>query len=131
MTLMFFAFAGIGMPELVIIFLVIILLFGANKIPELARGLGKAMKEFNKAKSDLQDEIHNLAHTEETRIPAKTADESVAKTQIIPFGILLPGGEVKSPHSDFTLKAEGKNTGDMLYDAHNGLAFKMPARTSV
>jgi twin arginine-targeting protein translocase, TatA/E family len=40
--------AGIGFQELLIIFLIIALLFGAKKIPELARGLGQAMKEFKK-----------------------------------------------------------------------------------
>lgn len=41
--------AGIGFQELLIIFLIIALLFGAKKIPELARGLGQAMREFKKA----------------------------------------------------------------------------------
>ncbi len=41
--------AGIGFQELLIIFLIIALLFGAKKIPELAKGLGQAMREFKKA----------------------------------------------------------------------------------
>ena len=47
----------IGGPELLVIFLVILLLFGAKKIPELARGIGKGMGEFKKAKEDFEDEI--------------------------------------------------------------------------
>lgn len=49
-----------GMPggwELVIIVLVIILLFGAKKIPELARGLGKGIREFKDASKEIKDEI--------------------------------------------------------------------------
>ena len=49
-----------GMPggwELVIIVLVVILLFGAKKIPELAKGLGKGIREFNSAKSSIESEI--------------------------------------------------------------------------
>ncbi|MGB2265850.1 MAG: twin-arginine translocase TatA/TatE family subunit, partial [Akkermansiaceae bacterium] len=40
----------LGYPEMVVIFLIILLLFGAKKLPQLARGLGKSMGEFKKAK---------------------------------------------------------------------------------
>ncbi|MBN2424569.1 MAG: twin-arginine translocase TatA/TatE family subunit [Calditrichaceae bacterium] len=48
---------GIGMPELLIIMLVILLLFGAKKLPELAQGLGKGIREFKKASNDIQEEL--------------------------------------------------------------------------
>jgi len=51
---------AIGMPggwELVIIVLVIILLFGAKKIPELAKGLGKGIREFKDATKEIKSEI--------------------------------------------------------------------------
>ena len=48
---------GIGGPELMMIMFVILLLFGANKLPELARGLGKSVKEFKKAASGVENEI--------------------------------------------------------------------------
>jgi sec-independent protein translocase protein TatA len=48
---------GIGAQELLLIFLVILLLFGAKRIPEIARGLGKGMSEFKKAMKEAQDEI--------------------------------------------------------------------------
>lgn len=52
------AFMGpIGMPEMVIIFIVILLLFGAKKLPELARGVGKSMGEFKKAREDFEQEV--------------------------------------------------------------------------
>lgn len=47
----------IGMPEMVMIFIVILLLFGAKKLPELARGIGKSMGEFKKAKEEFEQEI--------------------------------------------------------------------------
>jgi sec-independent protein translocase protein TatA len=47
---------GIGSGEMLLIFLAILLLFGAKKLPELAKGLGKGMKEFKKAQSELDDE---------------------------------------------------------------------------
>ena len=45
-------FGNIGLPEILIILLVVILLFGAKKIPELAKGLGQGLKEFKKAAKD-------------------------------------------------------------------------------
>ncbi len=48
---------GIGAQELILIFLVVLLLFGARKIPEIAQGLGKGMKEFRKAMKETQDEL--------------------------------------------------------------------------
>ncbi len=46
-------------PEWIAIFVVILLLFGAKKIPELARGLGKSMGEFKKAREEFEREIHS------------------------------------------------------------------------
>lgn len=43
---------GLGMPELVIIFLVILLLFGGNRLVDIAKGLGKSIQEFKKSLSD-------------------------------------------------------------------------------
>lgn len=50
-------FGNLGAGEIILIILVILLLFGAKKIPELAQGLGKGMKEFKKAVRDVEDEI--------------------------------------------------------------------------
>jgi len=44
-------------PEIIIVILVVVMLFGAKKIPELAQGLGKGMKEFKKATEDIKKEI--------------------------------------------------------------------------
>lgn len=53
-----FAFIeGIGGPELMLILFIILLLFGANKLPELAKGLGKSVKEFKKAAADVEYQI--------------------------------------------------------------------------
>jgi sec-independent protein translocase protein TatA len=43
---------GLGGPELLLIFAIVVLLFGAKKLPELAKGLGKSIKEFKKASTD-------------------------------------------------------------------------------
>ncbi|MFN0034424.1 MAG: twin-arginine translocase TatA/TatE family subunit [Saprospiraceae bacterium] len=50
-------FLNLGTSEIVLIFLVVLLLFGGNKIPELMRGLGRGIREFNSAKNSVEDEI--------------------------------------------------------------------------
>lgn len=52
-------FMNIGGPEMVLIFLVALLLFGGKKLPELARGLGKGLREFKDASEGIKREIHN------------------------------------------------------------------------
>lgn len=52
------AFLGnLGPMEMFLILLIVIIFFGAKKIPELARGLGQGIKEFKKASSDIKQEI--------------------------------------------------------------------------
>ncbi len=51
-------FENIGMGELLIILLVVLVLFGAKKIPDLAQGMGKGIREFKKAVKDVQDDIN-------------------------------------------------------------------------
>ncbi len=50
-------FGNLGAGEIILILLVILILFGAKKIPELARGIGKGMSEFKKGLKDVEDEI--------------------------------------------------------------------------
>jgi len=52
-------FGNLGAGEIILIVLVILLLFGAKKIPELARGIGKGMGEFKKGLKDVEEEIKN------------------------------------------------------------------------
>lgn len=69
------AFIGnLAGPDLIIILLIILVLFGAKRLPELARGMGQAMKEFQKAKEDFTDEMHRSgAAPDEVKVrPAAT-----------------------------------------------------------
>ena len=65
-------------PDLLIILLIVLLLFGAKKLPELARGLGQAIKEFQKAKDEFTDELHKAGQSDTTK-PAPPAS-TVART---------------------------------------------------
>lgn len=53
-------FASLGTTELILIAFALLVLFGGKKIPELMRGLGKGVSEFNKAKSGVTEEVHKL-----------------------------------------------------------------------
>jgi len=54
-------FLFIGGPEIFIILLIVIMVFGADKIPEIARGLGKGMRQVKDATNDIKKEINNSA----------------------------------------------------------------------
>tara|TARA_Y100000994_G_scaffold48673_1_gene38245 strand:+ start:297 stop:491 length:195 start_codon:yes stop_codon:yes gene_type:complete len=54
-------FQGIGTFEILIILFIVLLLFGAKRLPELAKGLGKGIKEFKKASNDIKDEVAKVA----------------------------------------------------------------------
>ena len=54
-------------PDLFIVLLIVLVLFGAKRLPELARGLGQAMNEFHKAKQDFSDELQRSGTTLEVR----------------------------------------------------------------
>jgi len=53
-------------PEIFLIFLVVLLLFGAKRLPELTRSFGKSIKEFKKATSDIEDDIRTAMDEEPT-----------------------------------------------------------------
>lgn len=56
-----------GMPEILLIALVVLLLFGGAKIPELMRGIGKGVSEFKKGVKDVENEIKNTDTKEEDK----------------------------------------------------------------
>ncbi|GAA0509491.1 sec-independent protein translocase protein TatA [Halorubrum aquaticum] len=70
-------------PELLIILLVLVLLFGANKIPKLARSTGQAMGEFKKGREEVEEELQKMQEgdidTEMTE-PAETTTEPAEST---------------------------------------------------
>ena len=62
---------GIGMMEITLIFLLIILIYGGKKLPELAKGLGLGLKEFKKATKDIKDEVKDIKDEVEKSIDDK------------------------------------------------------------
>ncbi len=68
-------------PDTLIIFLVVLLLFGAKKLPELAKGMGQAVREFSKAKDDIEREVNRPPAEEPKSLyePKSDAGVDVAK----------------------------------------------------
>ena len=66
---------GLGGMEVVLILAVVLILFGAKKIPELAKGLGSGIKEFKKATKEVTDEIHNSGNDNLPPAPAPSTSK--------------------------------------------------------
>jgi sec-independent protein translocase protein TatA len=60
----FFLFLNVGAPEIIVIALVVLLLFGGKKIPELMKGLGKGVRSFKEGMKDIEDEIQKDTDTD-------------------------------------------------------------------
>ncbi len=68
-------FGSIGMPELVIGLVVILLLFGAKRVPELARGLGSGVREFKKGTQEGEVEKEKEQEKEEEQLEASRSED--------------------------------------------------------
>jgi sec-independent protein translocase protein TatA len=76
------SFMNLAGPDLIVILLIVLVLFGAKKLPELARGMGQAVKEFQKAKDEFNDELHKAGKSDAqvAKPDAKPAESTVART---------------------------------------------------
>ena len=70
---------SLGWPEIILILIVVLLLFGANRIPEIARSLGKATREFKKARDEFADELKNADSVENKNIAENSAENDDKK----------------------------------------------------
>ncbi|MDG1041059.1 MAG: twin-arginine translocase TatA/TatE family subunit [Polaribacter sp.] len=75
-------FLFIGGPEIMIIGLIVVMLFGADKIPEIARGLGKGMRQLKDATNDIKKEINDTANKQDIDLNiAKDITEEINKVK--------------------------------------------------
>jgi len=80
-------FGSIGMPELIIIFVIALIIFGPRKLPELGRSLGKSLAEFKRASNELKSTLEEEIRLEEQRSAfeaSKAAKEAQATTTPAP-----------------------------------------------
>jgi TatA/E family protein of Tat protein translocase len=73
---------GLGAGELLLIFVIAILFLGPKKIPELAKGLGQAVREFQKARDDMMNEINKPHPDNATAESSKKADVEVTAVKV-------------------------------------------------
>jgi sec-independent protein translocase protein TatA len=70
-----------GGPEVLVVLLILVLLFGANKIPKLARSTGQAMGEFKRGREEIEDELEELeGNDEDDEVVAEDDADSEAST---------------------------------------------------
>jgi sec-independent protein translocase protein TatA len=88
------SFMNLAGPDLIVILLIILVLFGARKLPELARGMGQAVKEFQKAKDEFSDELHKAgkSETETAKSDVKSAQSTVPRGENTPTAAVHPDG---------------------------------------
>lgn len=66
----------LGFNEILIILIIVLLLFGGKKIPELMRGLGRGMREFNDAKNNVRREIEEGINEKDQKSASSTSSQS-------------------------------------------------------
>jgi sec-independent protein translocase protein TatA len=69
-------FGSIGMPELIIIFVIALIIFGPRKLPELGKSLGKSLAEFKRASNDLKSTLEEEIRLEEQRTAIEAAKQA-------------------------------------------------------
>ena len=53
-------FGNLGFPELLVIFLIVLLLFGAKRLPDIAKGVGRSIQEFKKGMKDIEKDLEEV-----------------------------------------------------------------------
>jgi sec-independent protein translocase protein TatA len=93
------SFMNLAGPDLIVILLIILVLFGAKKLPELARGMGQAVREFQKAKDEFSDELNKAGKTEEPAV--RPAQANVPRTEpSVPEALARPDPNQSSAPGD-------------------------------
>ncbi|HJU44768.1 MAG TPA: TatA/E family twin arginine-targeting protein translocase [Vicinamibacterales bacterium] len=91
-------FGSIGMPELIIILVIALIIFGPRKLPELGKSLGRSLNEFKKASTDLQNTLEQEIKIEEQKEAAEKFKTDENKFKSPPHTVTPgPGAEENEP----------------------------------
>lgn len=104
-------FGSIGMPELIVIFVIALVVFGPRRLPELGRSLGRTVNEFKRASSSLQDTWEREVKEEAERTSAASRGD-----QNETHGALTPGRAVDASvplHSEFSEQLSRSANGEL------------------
>ena len=77
-------FGSIGMPELIIIFVIALIIFGPRKLPELGRSLGKSLAEFKRASNELRSTLEEEIRIEEQKTNLDAQKSAADKAAVAP-----------------------------------------------
>jgi sec-independent protein translocase protein TatA len=91
-------FGSIGMPELIIIFVIALIIFGPRKLPELGRSLGKSLAEFKKASNELKSTLEEEIRLEEQRSTLEASKAATAAQATTTAATATTAATV--PHAD-------------------------------
>ena len=94
-------FGSIGMPELVIILVIALIVFGPRKLPELGRSLGKSIGEFKRASNELRNTLDEEIRVEEQK--DQRAKQAAEQTSAIDAANVLMPAETPAPVADETV----------------------------
>jgi len=76
-------FGPIGMPEMIVIAVIALIIFGPRKLPELGKSLGKSLAEFKRASNDLKNTLEEEIRVEEQRERVETAKAQAAPSNTV------------------------------------------------
>jgi len=93
------AVLGMSGGELIIIFAVILVLFGAKKIPDFAKGLGQGIKEFKKASREVQDELERAASDSPPPTPPPAPTPQPDANAVAQTAAAAPAAPVNAPEA--------------------------------
>jgi sec-independent protein translocase protein TatB len=94
---------GVGMPELLVIFVVALIVLGPKRLPEVARTLGKAMAEFRRQSADVMEEFQSQLRLDDEpprRAPAKPQAVAAAKPAPTPTAAAPAAADPETPKSE-------------------------------
>ena len=74
-------FSGIGMPEILVILLVVLLLFGAKRLPEIGASMGKGIREFKRSFNDINRSITDIDRDDRPELPRERAPEPARREE--------------------------------------------------
>ena len=94
-------FGSIGMPELIIIFVIALIIFGPRKLPELGRSLGKSLSEFKRASNELKSTLEEEIRLDEQRATLEASKAASAAAAATPPAPVVPAApaEIVPPAS--------------------------------
>jgi sec-independent protein translocase protein TatB len=108
----------LSIPHMIVVFIVVLVVFGPQKLPELARGLGKLMAEFRKASTDFksafEEEMRDMERQALQAERKKAAEGAAASAAIEPGSTLAPAGPAAAETPSSEVPTEARATEDLV-----------------